>query len=81
LINLSVRKHCGVEDSLHRVLDVDFREDYSRKGAGNAARNFTLLNRIAVNLLKNEKTTRVGVRGKRLKAGWDNDYLIKLLKN
>jgi predicted transposase YbfD/YdcC len=53
-------------------VDVDFREDYSRKRAGNAAQNFTRLNRMAVNLLKNEKTTRVGVRGKRLKAGWDN---------
>jgi predicted transposase YbfD/YdcC len=81
LINLSVRKHWGVENSLHWVLDVDFREDSSRKRAGNAAQNFTLLNRIAVNLLKNEKTTKVGVRGKRLKAGWNNNYLIKLLKN
>jgi hypothetical protein len=57
-------------------LDVDFREDYSRKRAGNAAQNFTLLNRFAVNLLKNEKTIRVGVRGKRLKAGWDNKYTM-----
>jgi predicted transposase YbfD/YdcC len=60
---------------------VDFREDYSRKRAANAARNFTLLNRIAVNLLKNGKTAKAGVRKKRLKAGWDNNYLIKLLKN
>jgi predicted transposase YbfD/YdcC len=73
LISLSVRKHRGVENSLHRVPDVDFREDYSRKGAGNAARNFTLLNRIAVNLLKNGRTAKAGVRGKRLKAGWDNN--------
>lgn len=81
LINSSVRKHWGIENSLHWVLDVDFREDYSRKRVGNAAQNFTLINRIALNLLKNEKTTKVGVRGKRLKAGWDNRYLIKLLKN
>jgi hypothetical protein len=39
------------------------------------------MDRIALNLLKNEKTTKVGVRGKRLKAGWDNNYLIKLIKN
>ncbi|MDR2388877.1 MAG: hypothetical protein LBD89_03705 [Tannerellaceae bacterium] len=43
--------------------------------------NYSILNRIVLNLLKNDKTTKVGVRGKRLKAGWDNRYLIKLLKN
>jgi hypothetical protein len=63
------------------VPDVDFREDYSRKRVGYAAQNFTLINRIALNLLKNERRTKVGVRGRRLKAGWDNGYLIKLLKN
>jgi hypothetical protein len=52
---------------------------YSRKGF--AAQNYSLLNRIALSLLKNDKTTKVGVRGKRLKAGWDNNYLIKLTKN
>jgi hypothetical protein len=60
---------------------VAFNEDYSRKRNGFAAQNYSVLNRIALNLLKNEKTTKVGVRGKRLKAGWDNQYLIKLLKN
>jgi predicted transposase YbfD/YdcC len=64
LINRSVRKHWGIENSLHWVLDVDFREDYSRKRTGNAAQNFTLINRIALKLLKNEKTVKVGVRGK-----------------
>jgi hypothetical protein len=63
------------------VLDVAFNEDYNRKKSGFAAQNYSILNRIALNLLKNEKTTKVGVRGKRLKAGWDNQYLIKLLKN
>jgi hypothetical protein len=62
------------------VLDVAFGEDSSRKRSGFAAQNYSLLNRIALNLLKNEKTTKVGVRGKRLKAGWENQYLIKLLK-
>ncbi|MDR2138995.1 MAG: ISAs1 family transposase, partial [Tannerella sp.] len=55
LINHSVRKHWGVENSLHWVPDVDFREDYSRKRVGYAAQNFTLINRIALNLLKNER--------------------------
>jgi hypothetical protein len=81
LINRSVRAHWGVENSLHRVLDVGFNEDNSRKRTGFAAQNCSLLNRIALNLLKNEKTTKTGVRGKRLKAGWDNNCLIKLIKN
>jgi hypothetical protein len=55
--------------------------DNSCKRTGFAAQNYSLLNRIALNLLKNEKTTKMGVKGKRLKAGWDNNYLIKLIKN
>ena len=81
LINKSVRSHWGIENSLHWVLDVAFGEDRSRKRAGNAAQNFSRLNRIALNLLKNDKSAKVGVKGKRLKAGWDNDYLLKILKN
>lgn len=80
LINQSVRAHWGVENSLHWVLDVGFNEDDSRKRTGFAAQNYSLINRIALNLLKNDKTTKVGVRGKRLKAGWDNRYLINLIK-
>jgi hypothetical protein len=63
------------------VLDVEFNEDNSRERTGFAGQNYSLLNRIALKLLKNEKTTKVCVRGKRLKAGWDNNYLIKLIKN
>jgi predicted transposase YbfD/YdcC len=81
LINQSVRAHWGVENSLHWVLDVGFNEDAGRKRAGFAAQNYSLISRIALNLLKNEKTTKVGVRGKRLKAGWDNRYLLKLIRN
>jgi hypothetical protein len=60
---------------------VAFDEDNSRKRAGFATQNYSILNRIALNLLKNEKTTKVVVRDKRLKAGWDNKYLGKLLIN
>jgi predicted transposase YbfD/YdcC len=81
LINRSVCAHRGVENSLHWVLDVGFNEDNSRKRTGFAAQNCSLLNKIALNLLKNEKTTKTGVRRKRLKAGWDNYCLIKLFKN
>jgi predicted transposase YbfD/YdcC len=81
LLNNAIRYHWSIENSLHWVLDVSFNEDSSRKRSGFAAQNYSILNRIALNLLKNEKTTKVGVRGKRLKAGWDNQYLCKLLKN
>jgi predicted transposase YbfD/YdcC len=78
LINQSIRAHWSVEYFLHWVLDVGFNEDNSRKRNGFSAQNYSLLNRIALNLLKNEKTTKVRVRGERLNAGWDNNYLIKL---
>ena len=61
------------------MLDVAFREDHSRKRAGHAAQNFSILNRIALNLLKQETTSKRGIKGKRLKAGWDHDYLLNLL--
>jgi predicted transposase YbfD/YdcC len=80
LLNSSIRSHWGIENSLHWVLDVAFNEDNSRKRAGYAAQNFSIMNRIALNLLKNEKTTKCGVMGKRLKAGWDENYLKKILK-
>jgi predicted transposase YbfD/YdcC len=64
LINRLVRARWGVENSLHWVPDVGFNEDNIRKRTGFSAQNCSLLNRIALNLLKNEKTTKVGVRGK-----------------
>jgi hypothetical protein len=64
---------------LHWVLDVAFREDASRERAGNAAQNFSRVTRIALNLLKQNKTSKLGIKGKRLKAGWDNGYLLQLL--
>ncbi|MCW5237171.1 ISAs1 family transposase [Verminephrobacter eiseniae] len=74
-----VRAHWGIENSMHWVLDVAFGEDESRIRAGNAAHNLSILRRIALNLLKNEKTCKLGVAAKRLKAGWDVRYLAKLL--
>ena len=64
---------------LHWVLHVAFGEDLSRKRAGNAAQNFSLLNRIALNLLKQDKTCKLGIHGKRLAAAWDHPYLLRLL--
>jgi predicted transposase YbfD/YdcC len=78
-LNSAIRQHWGIENKLHWTLDVAFREDASRKRAGNAAQNFSRITRIALNLLKQNKTSKLGMKGKRLKAGWDNDYLLHLL--
>jgi predicted transposase YbfD/YdcC len=78
-LNEAVRQHWGIENKLHWVLDVAFGEDRSRKRAGNAAQNFSLLNRIALNLIRNDKSTKGSIRGKRLQAAWDDAFLWKLL--
>jgi predicted transposase YbfD/YdcC len=78
-LNRMIRQHWGIENKLHWVLDVAFGEDASRKRAGHAAQNFSLLNRIALNLLKQDTSLKRGIKGKRLKAAWDHPYLLKLL--
>jgi predicted transposase YbfD/YdcC len=75
----AIRFHWGIENKLHWVLDVAFSEDASRKRAGNASQNFSILSKIALNLLRNETSEKQGVKGKRLKAAYDQNYLIKVL--
>lgn len=75
----TVREHWGIENRVHWVLDVVFREDDSRVRRGNGAQNLAILRRIALNMLKQEKTTKVGVKAKRLKAALDEEYLLKVL--
>ena len=80
-LNSAIRQHWGIENKLHWVLDVGFGEDLGRKRAANSAQNFSVINRIALNLLKQDKTCKLGIKGKRLQAGWDNDYMLHLLGN
>jgi predicted transposase YbfD/YdcC len=75
----AIRTHWSVENPLHWVLDVAFREDYCRIRTGHAPENFTLLRHLAVSALNQEKTANVGIKNKRLRAGWDDDYLLKVL--
>ena len=75
----AVRGHWGVENRVHWVLDIAFREDECRIRKGNGAQNFAVLRHIALNLLKQEKTAKCGTKNKRLKAGWDESYLLKVL--
>jgi predicted transposase YbfD/YdcC len=75
----AVRGHWGVENKVHWIMDVCFREDQSRARAGYAAENLATLRRLALNLLKREKTKKRGIRGKQLNASWDHAYLLRLL--
>ena len=74
-----VREHWSIENSLHWVLDMSFREDEGRARVGNAAENLSRLRHFALNLIKTEPTRKIGVRGSRLRAGWDNDYLLQIV--
>ena len=73
-----VRTHWGIENAVHWVLDVAFGEDNSRVRVGNSAENFSILRRMALNMLKSETTLKVGVAAKRKRAGWDGEYLLKV---
>jgi len=73
------RSHWGIENHLHWQLDVSFGEDACRVRKGNADANLAHLRRIALSKLKNEKTAKMGVKNKRLMAGWDPGYILKVL--
>jgi predicted transposase YbfD/YdcC len=75
----AVRAHWQIENGLHWVLDMAFREDESRVRKDHAPQNLAILRHIALNLLKQETSLKVGVKAKRLRAGWDEQYLLKVL--
>lgn len=76
----AVRQHWGIEINLHWSLDVSFKEDLNRVRIGHAAENLAIVRRIALNLLKQEKTHKNGITCRRKSAGWDNKYLLKVLE-
>ena len=75
----AVRSHWHVENKLHHVLDVVFREDYSRARIGYVSENFALIRQMAINLLKRFDAPKLSLTSKRLKAGWDNGFLLKIV--
>jgi predicted transposase YbfD/YdcC len=74
----AIRKHWGIEQA-HWILDVAFREDEQNADAGNIAENMSLIRRVALNMLKQEKSAKCGIEIKRQAAGWDNEYLLKVI--
>ena len=77
--NSYIRSHWEVENKLHWVLDMTFREDEQRKRAKHAATNFAIVRKIGLNLLK-KNTGKQSLHSKRLKAAWNKNFLINLIK-
>ena len=74
----AIRSHWSIENSLHWARDVNFREDQCQVRKDHGPQNINTLRQIGHNLLKNERTLKVSIQGKRLNAGWDEDYLHKV---
>lgn len=75
----AVRGHWGIENELHWCLDMGFREDESRARKDHAAENLNIIRHMTMNMLKKETSLKAGIAGKRLKCGWDENYLKKVL--
>ena len=79
LFNCKTTDYWGIENNLHWVLDTAFKEDDQRTRLGNSAANMAILRHIALNLIKSDKTAKIGIKNRRLKAGWDDEYLLQLV--
>ena len=75
----AARGHWSIENSLHWSMDVTFREDHKLVQKEHGPQNIAALRQISHNLLKRETSLKVGIQGKRLQAGWREDYLLKVL--
>jgi len=75
-----VRGHWAIENELHWCLDIDFREDDCQIKEAKSAENLATIRHIGLNLLKQERSCKLGIGSKRKKAGWDESYLLKVLK-
>ena len=79
LINRSIRKHWQIENNLHWVLDVLFREDYCRIRSGNGAENMSIIRKIALAIIKSDSSTKKSLKSKRQKAAWDQQYALYIM--
>lgn len=79
-IGKSIRGHWSVENKLHWQLDVSYREDECKIRKDHGAENFSVLRRATLNLLKADKKTKVGIKNKRSKAGWNKEYMLNVLQ-
>ena len=77
LLGQAIQRHWAIENNLHWVLDVTFREDDSRVREHNAVCNWAMLRKIALNLLGRDPT-KMSLKAKRKKAAWDNDYMAQI---
>jgi predicted transposase YbfD/YdcC len=78
-IGKAIRSHWSVENKLHWQLDVSYGEDDCKIRKDNGAENFSVIRRATLNLLKADKKTKAGIKNKRSKAGWDKNYMLKVL--
>ena len=78
-IGRAIRSHWSIENKLHWQLDVSYGEDDCKVRKDNGAENFSVIRRATLNLLKADKKTKSGIKNKRSKAGWDKDYMLKIL--
>lgn len=80
IMNAAIRAHWSIENGLHWVLDISFREDESRVRKGHGAELLAIVRHMALNLLKQEHSVKGGIQAKRLRAAWSNRYLLRVLR-